>query len=538
MINFLFFILICSQVFCQGLVTNSSYVNIIKNEVNSLMYNKISDELFIAPYIQKNPDKNKHLNLTAKLIKNQRLIIEPIASIRFSNSGFEFSEKNTKSFWFTPGIKIKSIIPIVNNFKSIWMYSWTEFYKHSSIFEHGLNNPHQLFKYNPNYSIGFYTSSIEPSKGYDFDESQAGISILSNSFELVFGKFKTSFGPFFRGNLSISNHSPALDQVLIKLKDEKFIFSYMIASLDSNLPRFHSESLGLEESELFTDQWLLDDNIFDSITSNYTGNARFSSWERYVAYHRLDFKIKPNLRLGVYEKIIFGGRSIPLSYLIPILPFWSSQHESGDLDNLMIGFDFDFISSKCMNDKPCRFYGAIMMDEWAPYSTFSKDNRNWFAFQIGFSKLEKFFSKSVLFKLEYTKIPSNVYNHRFIINEPKHHGYNLGFWSGNHSDDFFLSSSIILNNDSYINFSYENTRFTNNSYIDRINDLENQYNNISIGFLENGYNKRIKTNITYSFQIQTGIFFDLGLSSFDTKGLYSKNDFYDFTIKIRYNIFK
>ena len=76
------------------------------------------------------------------------------------------------------------------------MYSWTEFYKHSSIFEHGLNNPDQLFKYNPSHSIGFYTSSIEPSKGYDFDESQAGISILSNSFELVFGKFKTSFGPF------------------------------------------------------------------------------------------------------------------------------------------------------------------------------------------------------------------------------------------------------------------------------------------------------------------------------------------------------
>ena len=114
----------------------------------------------------------------------------------------------------------------------------------------------------------------------------------------------------------------------------------------------------------------------------------------------------------------------------------------------------------------------------------------------------------------------------------------MGFWSGNHSDDFFLSSSIILNNESYINFSYEQTRFTSNSYIDRINDLENQYNSISIGFLENGYNKRIKTNITYSFQIQTGIFFDLGLSSFNTKGLYLKNDFYDFTIKIRYNIFK
>ena len=44
-----------------------------------------------------------------------------------------------------------------------------------------------------------------------------------------------------------------------------------------------------------------------------------------------------------------------------------------------------------------------MMDEWAPYSTFSKDNRNWFAFQIGFSKLEKFFSKSVYLNLNTLK---------------------------------------------------------------------------------------------------------------------------------------
>ena len=190
MINFLFFIFISLQVFCQELVTNTSFINVIKNEINSLIDNKINEELFIVPYIQK-PERKKHLNLTAKFIKNQRLVIEPIVSIRFSNSGFEMSDINSKAYWLTPGLKISSTIPVLSQINSVWLYSWTEFYKHSSVFEKGVNNPKTLFNYNPDYSIGFYTSSIEPSNGFDFDQSQGGISLLSSNFEFVFGKFNT-----------------------------------------------------------------------------------------------------------------------------------------------------------------------------------------------------------------------------------------------------------------------------------------------------------------------------------------------------------
>ena len=67
---------------------------------------------------------------------------------------------------------------------------------------------------------------------------------------------------------------------------------------------------------------------------------------RYIALHRFDFKFKSNFRIGFYEKIIFGGRDIPIEYLNPLMPFWSAQHSLGDLDNLIMGLDFTYIYKK------------------------------------------------------------------------------------------------------------------------------------------------------------------------------------------------
>ena len=72
-------------------------------------------------------------------------------------------------------------------------------------------------------------------------------------------------------------------------------------------------------------------------------NIRRPNVERYVALHRLDFKLKNNFRIGFYEKIIFGARSIPFEYLNPVVPYWSIQHSLGDLDNLIMGFDFTYL---------------------------------------------------------------------------------------------------------------------------------------------------------------------------------------------------
>ena len=97
------------------------------------------------------------------------------------------------------------------------------------------------------------------------------------------------------------------------------------------------------EDSLYIDAWDLSMN--DYMDYYFMNNVPSSTLEynRYIAHHRLDIKINKQFRIGLYEQVIFGGRDIPFYYIIPVLPFWSSQHEGGDLDNLMIGVDFDYI---------------------------------------------------------------------------------------------------------------------------------------------------------------------------------------------------
>ena len=156
---------------------------------------------------------------------------------------------------------------------------------------------------------------------------------------------------------------------------------------------------------------------------------------RYVINHRFDFLPVPNFRIGLYEQMICGGDSVPWSYLVPLNPLFSAQHATNDQDNLQIGLDLEYIFNKS------RFTFALMMDEWALYDTFKQTERNWFAYQIGYSKLFKLYDKSTLFKIEYSYIDPGAYTHRFIINEPKHQGYNLGYWSNSNSDNFTLSTT-------------------------------------------------------------------------------------------------
>ena len=107
---------------------------------------------------------------------------------------------------------------------------------------------------------------------------------------------------------------------------------------------------------------------------------------------------------------------------------------------------------------------------------------------------------------------------------------------------------VLLNDNRYMKFSYESTRFSDTSFEQKLLDLENQYNDdydcsdgdcyVPLDFLEHGYKYRGKVSLTLSTMLQYGLFFDLELSSFNTKDLYSKDKFNDITLKIRYNISK
>ena len=299
-------LLLVSCLFTQDLITQPTELYLFKKEIYLLQLDKIEEELFLSPFVQKKPERNNYLNLIKYLNLKELLKIEPIGSFRLSSSNFEMLNVNSSAFWLTPGLKLKSTIPIINDLSSIWLYSWVEFHKHSAVFanstfidgQQAYSFPYTLFKYNPNYSAGFYTGSVDPNDGIDFDQSQAGVSILSNNFEFIFGKFNTSFGPFTRGNLSLSKNAPPIEQVFIKLKHKKVIFSYLLGSLDSNIPK----NSDFPEDSLYVNQWELFENI------------NFWNFEIPLLSNQLEDIPVGEIELGIYsdlpEGFQFGGTDV------------------------------------------------------------------------------------------------------------------------------------------------------------------------------------------------------------------------------------
>lgn len=489
----------------QGVNTYLSYNEKIYIEIEAIKKNNEFNELFIFPVIQKKP-KNK-LNLIKKYSKLLKL--EPIFALRYSTIGFEIDEENTpsKAIWITPGIHLSSQIPFYYNFTSSWFYIWTDFYKHAAYGFNGeiISRNKKLFNYNPYHSIEYYEQSTNMFKGIEFDEGQGGIAFISPSFNIILAKMKSNLGPFFRDNLSISKSTPSFQQIRLVKKfagKKNIFFTYIFGSLNSNL----------------VDSTLL--NNYTDIIENY----RLPKISKYVVLHRLDVSFSNSFRLGMYEKLIFGARPIPIEYLNPLIPFWSAQHSLGDLDNLLIGIDFSYLKGKN------RFIGSFFMDEWNPYVTFNKNkNRNWFGYQLGLSRLESINRKDLLFKLEYTKLDPRVYNHRFEINEPSHHNYNLGFWTGGHTEDVWFSVIYLINEKSLINFNYEITRIGQQN-------IYNQYNNIKIDFLNGIVKKRTVYSIMYTYKLA---FFDYKISFklYDTLNLgYKQNKFNELSFSLMYNI--
>ncbi len=492
---FLFLFIFVSNLQSQGLNLDATKSEYIINEIYSIQNAYINEDLFLFPVREKVPPE-EYINLFQKINKTVKL--EPIFAMRFSSSGFELDSANTPSsvLWITPGVKITTTIPLINPMSGIWFYAWGRFHKHSA---YGFNgneidlsseNYYTSFNYTPYNNTEYIVNTEKPDNGVDFDEGQGGIALISKSSELVFGKFNSSLGPFARGNLSISQKAPSFQQFRFHTNiSDKFHFTYLVGNLNSTV--VDSSLL-----ELYQDD---------------SGQNRLPQLPRYVIQHRLDVVPKTNFRFGLYEQIITGAK-LSMNYLNPLMPYWSAQHSNGDIDNLQMGLDWEWIV------KTNRIYGAFYMDEWSPYKTFTDDNHNWFAWQFGFSSLLR---NSVLLKMEYANLTPQIYTHKFEINIPEHNGYPLGYWSRGDSHDFIASLNWLKGQNIYT-ISYENTSFGTPEY--NIEAISNK--------------NKLREVFTLSSQIKLPSNFNLGysLSYMYTKNIYKNAKYYDATVSIMYNI--
>ena len=522
-----YFIIFISLIFSQGLDYNADFYDRLFHEINSIENMEISSDLFIYPGIQKKQDDFYNL------INSNKIKVYPVMAIRYSESGFEMSEDNSiQTLWVSPGIDIRLNQLLIKSFNPIWVNASFKFYKHSA---YGINkdlnlgntlsnNTEPFALFNPDYAYGYYkTVQSSSGNGIDFDESIGGVSLLGNKFDITFGKFSSSLGPSFYSNLSLSNNIPAFNQLRTHFNfSDKLFFTFLIGDLFSGI-------------------------INNSLGEYYENNSRDAILNRRIYNHRLDFKVNKNFRLGFYEQII-GLSNTSFSYMNPFQLYWSEQHQQGDVDNLQMGFDFDFIKGRN------RLYGGLLIDEWAPYNTFSSDenndgiddSRNWFATQIGYSRLFNFnagYKNSSgkkwkrnfkgLLKLEYSSAEPQAYIHKFEINNPYHHGYPIGLWSGGNSIDkrasfiFFINNHENNVNELIIDIGYQNTRIGSPIYEQGVPLLSSDDIKIR-DLLYLKIQKPIYFNIDFNFKV----------GYYKTENLYSEDDFLDISTSLIYNIQK
>ena len=307
---------------------------------------------------------------------------------------------------------------------------------------------------NPNINFensrGFYNNDNRWFQSSDFE-----LNYKLNNLSLFFGKIKNKWN-FGKTGLFLSQNTPSYPQFgFLWNISNKLSFEYFYGSLISQ--------------------------INDTTLSNkYHGVGKRDVFiDRLIAAHRLIWNPLPYLTFNAMELVIFGNRNIEYTYLMPLIPFWSTQSYNGDIDNIQICGEI------ILNINENNIYTSLFVDEWRPEWTFDKINRNWFGYQIGIVS-NNLFTKNDNFRIEYTWTDHRIYRHRFQINDSYSNGYALGFWAGPHAEELYIKYEFTIKTfiiKSFISnmkrgeLTYE---MLENQYIEtKNNEKYKRYNNLS-----------------------------------------------------------
>ena len=289
---------------------------------------------------------------------------------------------------------------------------------------------------------GLSWNSVHEDNSFDYDFADFEIRYKISSGELYFGKMNPQWGNGY-SKLVLSNKSPSFPLFGFNWQvNEKISMEYFHGDLNSEIK----------------------DDIYAEYYIDGGGHDSQSNIKRSIAAHKFELQLNDKFKFIGSETVIYAARGMDLHYLMSAIPFWSLQHYLGDTDNIQMAGEIIYSPS----DK-LKFYGTIFMDEWAPEKTFSKDNRNWFAYQSGLTCVQ-LLNDSDKLRLEFTWTDSRIYHHRFQVNDYYSHEYPLGFWGGPHAEEFYFSYNInMLDADWSLNIS--------NAKRGEFTSLETQYNN-------------------------------------------------------------
>ena len=356
------------------------------------------------------------ISISILSVLDAQVKFSPVVLLSYLSTGSDFQPSNNDVKLFGAGVKVEyesDNLTIAAKFVNHRLYS--ESIKNTS-----------LHTFNSNQGLSWGQDPTLSGDSFDYDFADLDVRYETRNGELFFGKMNPQWGEG-EAKLTFSNKAPSFPLFGFNWKvNEKISMEFFHGDLKSGIK----------------------DSIYSEYYIDEGGGSRSFNIRRNIAAHKFELQLNDKLKLIGSETVIYALRGMDIHYLIPFIPFWSLQHYLGDTDNIQMAGELIYSPSNRF-----KLYGTIFMDEWAPEKTFSEDNRNWFAYQGGFSCVQ-LLSDSDKLRLEFTWTDSRIYHHRFEINDYYSHEYPLGFWGGPHAEEFHFSYRLnMLDLEWFLNIS-------------------------------------------------------------------------------------
>ena len=141
----------------------------------------------------------------------------------------------------------------------------------------------------------------------------AYLGFQNDYLKVYLGRFQNHWAPYGRSSVILSNNARSFDQINITFGNEVFSFRSLLGELDN-----------MNAAGFFTGD-----------------DPAVGAKLRYLAAHRFDWRIVPNIRLSFFESVLYSGpsSSVSLKYLNPLhsLFFVLANRPQNNEGNLLIG---------------------------------------------------------------------------------------------------------------------------------------------------------------------------------------------------------
>jgi capsule assembly protein Wzi len=181
----------------------------------------------------------------------------------------------------------------------------------------------------PDVQAPYEEGLIRPLEGY----LKADFGLFGGAFssEIFFGRMARNWSPSIDHSLILGADASSFDHLAITLRSRHFVFTHLVAALDG-------------------------------INYRKAGQSEYRRARRYFSAHRLDIRVRDNLRFGISETVVYGGENSgfdpALSNPVTSFRLVGIQNKGDHANNTLLSLDGLYIAGNRLT-----LFGQFLFDD-------------------------------------------------------------------------------------------------------------------------------------------------------------------------------